>query len=86
MKLDRSRRRRAAIFRAKARRKGTVEGDRTAAKEASMRDFAADWRKWSHAERLLAVTLTLMLVAVPLGLLTSEAGTWPIKVLSSVGF
>jgi len=52
-----------------------------------MRDFAADWRKWSHAERLLAAMLALLLVAVPLGLLTTgEAGTWPVRVLSSVAF
>jgi hypothetical protein len=52
-----------------------------------MRDFAADWRKWSHAERLLAVMLTLLLVAAPLGFLpTGETGTWPIRVFSSVGF
>jgi hypothetical protein len=34
-----------------------------------MRDFVADWKKWSPAERMLAVMLTLLMVALPLGLL-----------------
>lgn len=34
-----------------------------------MRDFVADWKKWSRAERVLAVVVTLLMVAVPLGLL-----------------
>ena len=34
-----------------------------------MRDFVADWNRWSRAERVLAVLVTLMLVALPLGLL-----------------
>jgi hypothetical protein len=34
-----------------------------------MRDFVADWKKWSPAERTLAVMLTLLMVALPLGLL-----------------
>jgi hypothetical protein len=33
-----------------------------------MRDFIADWNRWSRAERVLAVLVTLMLVALPLGL------------------
>jgi hypothetical protein len=34
-----------------------------------MRDFVADWKKWSRAERVLAVVVTvLLLVAVPIGL------------------
>lgn len=36
-----------------------------------MRDFVADWKKWSRTERVLAVMMTLMLVALPLGLLLS---------------
>jgi hypothetical protein len=41
----------------------------------SMRDFVADWKKWSRTERLLAVLMTLILVALPLGLLlTGKAG------------
>ena len=40
-----------------------------------MRDFAADWKKWSRTERVLAVLVTLILVALPLGLLlTGKAG------------
>ena len=40
-----------------------------------MRDFVADWKKWSRTERVLAVMMTLMLVVLPLGLLlTGKAG------------
>lgn len=40
-----------------------------------MRDFVADWRKWSRAERVLAVVVTMLMVALPLGLLiTTKAG------------
>jgi len=34
-----------------------------------MRDLAADWKKWSAAERLLAVALVLMLIGLPLRVL-----------------
>ncbi len=34
-----------------------------------MSDWAADWKKWSQVERVLAVLIAVMLVAVPLGLL-----------------
>jgi hypothetical protein len=34
-----------------------------------MRDLVADWKKWSHVERALAVMLTLLMVALRLGLL-----------------
>ena len=34
-----------------------------------MRDLVADWNKWSRSERVLAVLVTLMLVALPLGML-----------------
>ena len=34
-----------------------------------MRDWIADWNKWSRAERVLAFFVTLMLLALPLGLL-----------------
>jgi hypothetical protein len=34
-----------------------------------MRDLVADWEKWSRAERVLAVMGTLLIVALPLGLL-----------------
>lgn len=40
-----------------------------------MRDFVADWKKWSRTERVIAVLVTAMLVALPLGLLlTGKAG------------
>ena len=35
----------------------------------SMRDLVADWKKWNRAERVLAVMITLLMVALPLGLL-----------------
>ena len=38
-----------------------------------MRDLIADWKKWSSAERLLAMVLILMLVGLPLRVLI--AGT-----------
>jgi hypothetical protein len=34
-----------------------------------MRDLIADWKKWSRTERVLAVIVTLLMVALPLGLL-----------------
>ena len=34
-----------------------------------MRDFLADWKKWSRAERVLAGMVILLMVALPLGLL-----------------
>jgi hypothetical protein len=39
-----------------------------------MRDLVADWKKWSRAERVLAVmgtllVVALLIVALPLGLL-----------------
>ena len=40
-----------------------------------MRDFVADWKKWSRAERVFAVIGTLLMVVLPLGLLmTGETG------------
>jgi hypothetical protein len=33
-----------------------------------MRDLVADWKKWSRAERVLAVLVTVLLAAVPIGL------------------
>ena len=40
-----------------------------------MRDFVADWKRWSRGERVLAVVVTGMLVLLPLGLLlTGKAG------------
>ena len=37
----------------------------------AMRDLVADWKRWSRAERVSAVMGTLLLVALPLGLLTT---------------
>jgi hypothetical protein len=34
-----------------------------------MRDLVADWKKWSRAERILALMGTLLMVGLPLGLL-----------------
>ena len=40
-----------------------------------MRDMVADWKKWSRAERVFAVVVTVLMVALPLGLLlASTAG------------
>jgi hypothetical protein len=41
-----------------------------------MRDLVADWKRWSRTERVLAVVVTVLMVALPLGLLlTGKAGT-----------
>jgi hypothetical protein len=37
-----------------------------------MRDIVADWKKWSRAERVFAVMGTLLMVALPLGLLMTS--------------
>lgn len=34
-----------------------------------MRDLVADWKRWSRSERVLAVLVTVLMVALPLGLL-----------------
>ena len=34
-----------------------------------MRDWVADWNRWSRAERVFAVLVTFLMVALPLGLL-----------------
>jgi hypothetical protein len=40
-----------------------------------MRDLVADWNRWSRAERVLAVIVTVLMVALPLGmLLTGKIG------------
>ena len=38
-----------------------------------MRDWVADWNKWSRNERLLALAVALALFALPLSLLLSAA-------------
>ncbi len=34
-----------------------------------MRDIVADWKKWSRVERVFAVLVTFLMVALPLGLM-----------------
>ena len=38
-----------------------------------MRDMVADWKKWSRVERVFAVLVTLLMVAVPLGLMLAAS-------------
>jgi hypothetical protein len=38
-----------------------------------MHDLVADWKRWSSAERLLAMVLMLMLIGVPLRVLIAGA-------------
>jgi hypothetical protein len=42
---------------------------KVAAGVRSMRDMVADWKKWSRAERVFAVLVTALMVALPLGLM-----------------
>jgi len=40
-----------------------------------MRDWIADWRRWSRAERIFAIIVMVGMIALPLGLLlTGTAG------------
>ncbi len=39
-----------------------------------MRDWVADWNKWSRAERVLAVVMTLLLIGLPLGFVIGAKG------------
>ena len=39
-----------------------------------MRDFIADWRKWSRTERVLAIVVGLLLIALPVGLALAGPG------------
>jgi len=48
---------------------GKAVASRTLEHGVPMRDLVADWKKWSRAERVLAVMGTLLMVALPLGLL-----------------
>jgi hypothetical protein len=34
-----------------------------------MHDFIADWKKWSRAERVAAVVITLPMIVAPFGFL-----------------
>ena len=37
----------------------------------SMRDLVADWKRWTFAERFLAVMIALLALATPIGILMS---------------
>ena len=39
-----------------------------------MRDFIADWKKWSRGERVLAILMALLMAALPLGLALASVG------------
>jgi hypothetical protein len=39
-----------------------------------MRDWVADWKRWSAGERVLAVLVTSLMVALPLGFLLASKG------------
>ncbi|MGE0257478.1 MAG: hypothetical protein AB7T18_01875 [Alphaproteobacteria bacterium] len=39
-----------------------------------MRDVIADWKRWSRAERVLAILVMLLMVALPLGLALAGTG------------
>jgi hypothetical protein len=41
-----------------------------------MRDFVADWNRWSRAERVLAILVAVFMVALPIGL--ALAGARPV--------
>jgi hypothetical protein len=40
-----------------------------------MRDFIADWKKWSRVERVLAVVVSSLMAALPIGLALASAGS-----------
>jgi hypothetical protein len=39
-----------------------------------MHDFIADWKKWSCAERVLAIVMALLMIGLPIGLALANAG------------
>ena|SRR6516162_2254315 len=51
---------------------GKAVASRTMRYGVPMRDLVADWKKWNRAERVLAVMGTLLMVALPLGLLITR--------------
>lgn len=56
---------------------GTTEakcGGNAAEVYVSMRDVIADWKRWSRAERVLAILVMLLMVALPLGLALAGTG------------
>jgi hypothetical protein len=38
-----------------------------------MRDWAADWKRWSRGERVLAVLVAGLMMALPVGFLLASA-------------
>jgi hypothetical protein len=55
--------------------KNPAKGGDVAGEVRVMRDWVADWKKWSRGERTLAVCLAVMMIGVPLGyLLATKAG------------
>jgi hypothetical protein len=61
----------AGISASRSARPAFGEGSRERSMQhgVPMRDLVADWKKWSRAERVLAVMGTLLMVALPFGLL-----------------
>jgi hypothetical protein len=48
----------------------TEQGREFGSAECSpVRDVISDWKKWSRGERVLAIVVTALLAALPLGLL-----------------
>jgi hypothetical protein len=39
-----------------------------------MHDFIADWKRWSRAERVLAIVMALLMIALPIGLALASVG------------
>lgn len=39
-----------------------------------MRDFISDWKKWSLAERVLAIVVVLGMAGLPIGLALASTG------------
>jgi hypothetical protein len=39
-----------------------------------MRDWKADWQKWTPAERALAIAILMSMMAVPVGMLLGITG------------
>jgi hypothetical protein len=51
------------------------EGGSNAAKVyVPMRDFISDWKKWSLAERVLAIVVVLGMAGLPIGLALASTG------------
>ena len=69
---------------ARAPRRGSQKGNAAVTPQrlyVPMRDFIADWRKWSRAERVLAIVDGLLMIALPIGLALAGAGHVKILIL-----